>query len=789
MNRIWELLLGLDRGFLARDGDVSLSFDPAWPGREAVGDATWNVVLVALAVALVVYVYRREGGRSTAARAGLAVVRGALLVFLIALLNRPSLALTQERVEPSVLAVMVDDSASMRVRDAGPGGEESRLTAAEALTSPVARELAKKHELRFYKFDAAASAIASPDPAATPTPALQADGQSTDLGGSLQTVLEDLQGQRVAGVVVLTDGRDTPSRPAAEALGRVVDFGVKVYPVPLGSGAAPKNVDVQAVTAPDGTFVGDVADVRATVRATGYGPGRSVTVSLVDAATGAPIDDGQGGTVTKEVTLNDGEPADVDLQFKPDKVATLDLAVRVDPLPGELDEDDNTRPVQVAVLDAQVNVLFVDGYPRWDYRYLKNALIRDDTTVVSTLLTSADPGFTNDGNRPIGRFPITMEELLDYDVVIVGDVDPRQFTDKQLALMAEFVGDKGGGFAMVAGPQHSPQDYRNTPVELLLPVDVTDAGGDASESTAVEGFRPVLTAAGEQSGIFRFFPDPAETRRFLAEQIPPIFWYARGVSVKPAVGEALAVHPTDSGPDGRPAPILVAGRYGAGRTIFGAIDDSWRWRYYTGESVFSTYWVQQVRYLARGRKLGQRKVAFFADRPRHELGETVRLTLRVLDPQLLRQLPDRIDVKVSGADGEPDRTVALTRDPARPDGTPAETYAGGFAATRVGRFAATLPSLAPGVDPASVPVDVAVPQLELASPQVDLPALTRLAGETRGEVVPYADALQKLAAIPSAERRIPVRSAEPLWDSPLALVIFMGLITTEWVSRKLFGML
>src|SRR4029079_11624086 len=126
--------------------------------------------------------------------------------------------------------------------------------------------------------------------------------------------------------------------------------------------------------------------------------------------------------------------------------------------------------------------------------------------------------------------------------------------------------------------------------------------------------------------------------KFIKDDLPAIFWYCRGITAKGGVGETFAEHPTDIGPDGRKAPILVFGRFGAGRTMFSAIDDSWRWRFYTGESVFDTYWIQQLRHLARSRKIGQRKINFNASRDTYTLGESVRLELTVLDPVLSQQL-------------------------------------------------------------------------------------------------------------------------------------------------------
>ena len=381
-------------------------------------------------------------------------------------------------------------------------------------------DLAKTHAIKLYRFDADAAPLgridqASADAGPATRPAnlaagaaaidkIDPSGQTTQIGRSLRTVLEELQGQRVAGAVVLTDGRDVPAAAGESALAALVDYGVKVFPVPVGSANPPRNVSIQAVAAPDGAFVGDIVNVKVTLRATGYGPGRAVTLSLKNKATGDVLPDGNGGAVRKEVETRDGSPTDAELQFKPEQIGTLNLEVVADPLPGELDEQDNVRTLQISVLDAQTKVLLVDGYPRWDFRYLKTELIRDKTVTVSTLLTSADPSYPQEGNLPITRFPESIEELMEYDVVILGDVDPRQFTDNQLQLVAEFVGERAGGFCMVAGPQFSPEQYRNTPIELLLPVDISEAsegsaGGRSPRGSGRSSRRRGSTAASSAS--------------------------------------------------------------------------------------------------------------------------------------------------------------------------------------------------------------------------------------------------------------------------------------------------
>ncbi len=806
MQRFWEIIFGLDKGFLSREGEFSLTFNPQWPLQEYVGAGLWNFVLAAAALALVVYVYKREG-RTRPVRIALGIVRATLLAFVLCLLNRPVLTLGQSRVEPSVVAILIDDSVSMRVRDAALSEDAEPQTRLNAVIDVLTRddqkllkELSKTHVLRFYRFDSTAIPLIAPstqplDPqlsspalatmeAATLLKTLEPTGQNTQVAKSIRAVLDDLQGQRLAGIVIFTDGRDTPATPLAAALAALRDSTAKVYPVAVGSDRNPTNVAIQSISAQESAFKGDIVNVRATVRGSGFTPGHEVTLQLKDLKSGAQLRGPDGKPVEARIAVADDAAVEAELQFQPDEVGTLDLVVEAAAEAGEIDEEDNIRTVQIAVLDAKINVLYVDGYPRWEYRYIKNEMIRDPSVEISCLLTSADPTFRQEGDNPITRFPESIEELMEYDVVIFGDVDPRQFSDAQLQLVAEFVSKRGGGFGMVAGPRWSPLAYRNTPIEALLPVNISKAQPDEGASIA-QGFRPVLTKDGTNSSIFRFFADRAANEKFLREDMQLIFWYCKGVTAKPGVGEVYAQHPTDTGADARKAPLLVLGRYGAGRTLFSGIDDSWRWRFYTGESIFDTYWVQQLRYLARSKKLGQRRLTLTSLRPGYELGEQVRIVMRVLDPQLIQQLPEQVRVDIHDGNGQLIRQETL----ARQDGQ-SDLYSLAFTADRIGKFTLKLPPVAGGVEAMDLPIDVSVPRLELVEPQVDRVALARLAQETLGKQVDLANAATQLPnLILSAAKTIPIETSQPLWDAPLAMILFVLLITAEWLLRKVYGML
>lgn len=793
MKRFIEWLLGLEGGFLGRDGELSISFDSHWPLQQYVGAFTWNILLFAGAVALVWFIYRRDG-RSQRVRMILGGLRLALLTLVIVLLNRPQLTVTQSRVEPSVLAILVDDSLSMRLNDMQQGGtNQTRLAAATgvltAQDAQLIKDLAKIHQLRFYRFSQDAMPVDVPtelDEESTPKAisaitGIDAQGSQTRVLDSIQTVVRELQGQRLAGVVLLTDGRETDADDA-QTMAQLADLGAKLYPVPVGTDTGLRNLEIETLAVQESVFSGDIVNVKVGLRGTGVPAGVPVRLVLKDGA-GTPILD-NGQPVETQVTFGGDGVEQAELQFVPTTTGTADLQIEAVPIAGEIDDKDNIRAAQIAVLDANIRVLYVDGYPRWEFRYLKQELLRDKTIAASTLLTSADASFAQEGDIPITRFPETLEELMEYDALVFGDVDPRQFTDAQLQLVNEFVSRRGGGFGMVAGPRFSPQNYRNTAIEPLLPVDITRVEGDSfARQNIAEGFRIALTEDGRDSSIFRFFRDPKVNEDYVKGRIQELFWYCRGITTKPGVGQTLAFHPRETGPDGRPAPIIVVGRFGTGRTLFSAIDDTWRWRYYTGEQIFNSYWVQSLRYLARGKKLGQRKLTFASERPVYQMGESTRLSVRVLDPQLLMQLPDSLRVQVQDERGQIIRDLSLLRRSGEGD-----VFTGGFSADRLGRLTARLVAPAAGMEDLTLPIEVAVPRLELKEPKVDRPALTRLATGTGGQLVELDQAANLPRIIPSAKKDIPLITSGPLWAAPLVFVLFTTLITAEWIARKQQGL-
>ena len=222
--------------------------------------------------------------------------------------------------------------------------------------------------------------------------------------------------------------------------------------------------------------------------------------------------------------------------------------VEVEPQDRERRADNNRLVRTIHVRKEKLKVLFVEGYPRYEYRYLKNFLEREETVDLGVVLLSADPEYSEQDLFALPTFPASKDDLFQYDVVILGDADPSFLSASQMANLREFVTEKGGGMLFVAGEEFNPLAYKGTPLEPLLPIQLAEARNPTAVGNAVAAFRPRLTPEGRASPIFRFGDDEATSIR-VWENLPELFWFLEAPRKQPAAF-VLAEHPTLRGADG-----------------------------------------------------------------------------------------------------------------------------------------------------------------------------------------------------------------------------------------------
>ncbi len=760
----------------------------------------WVVVLVVLPLFLLVtwIGYGRET-LSTGMRALLSALRLSAFVLLFLVLSRPVVVERREEVHPARVLVLLDDSASMRRRDAYAKDQETRGALERLVPAPeqvtrleIAQRIAAdrlepllregEYETALYGFAQTATPLAAPAEAG-------GRGAGTNLGDALVQALSTNRGRHVTDVVVLSDGRSNGGLDVAEAARIAGTNGVPVHTVVIGDTRPQRNAILELVEAPGEALEGD--EVAVTVRVLGRGtePGERTTVQLEELG-----DDGASARVLaeEEVAL-DAAGRRLGLVAPPGASALQTgerrFRVSIPPLDEETMTDDNFVEFGVHVSPATVRVLYVEGGPRWEYRYLKNLLLRADAKLeVQCFLLQANPDFPQEssaGLPSLSEVPVTREELLDrYDVVILGDVNPYAISadparcDSFLTAVREFV-EAGGGLLFSAGVYDNPRAFVQTPLEDLLPVEfdpVLSFEGDTRSE-----FHPLLADPKSPHEIVRLHADPEVNRRLWeeADGLHGLYWYMPVRRAKPG-SQTLLVHPTDTNPsDGEPYPLLVLGYFPAGRTMFLASDETWRWRYHYGDRYHERFWRNAIRWLALGRlKSGDRRFRLETTRSAYDLEERVAFEARVLDEDFQPARAEAQEIQWSGPDGER-RALELPLVEGREG-----VYRATLQPERPGLHRAWIESAGQRV--ASVEWEVLLPSRENDDPTPDPEALALLSRKTGGQALTLASLARLAEEFPGGEeRREPISSRmEDAWDRWITLLAALGLLSLEWILRK-----
>lgn len=798
----------------------------------------WAWVLIVLCATVASgWAYRHMvGPRGT--RVFLTILRTMLVVFVAALLAGPRLVLTQERVEPDWLVMLVDRSASMRIQDMSatdpavsdqpPISRDAALKRAMTLHGGLFESEKLNHDRQVLWLGFDSGIYEMPPPHLNPSDIPPPSGRTTAVSTALEQALERTEGHPIGGIVLISDGR-SPQNTGPDLLRKLKQRAASVFCVPMGTTSPPLDLRLTRVEAPARAFVNDVVPVTVWVD---HSPDfadvnpSDVRVRMIDEHTSQVLD---------EVTLKQlGQ--DQPLRLSGESSVTGPTAWRVELIytPGdavngvsnnELITHNNQKQIQLDFIDRPIRVLYVEGHPRWEYRYLKNALIREKSIESSMMLVSADRDFAQEGDNPITRLPRDEAEIENYDVIIIGDVNADYFTPGQMMMIRNHIAKTGAGLLWIAGSRDCPRAYDATALVDLLPMRQPastrrlkpDEGPLSVKPTPLANALNVmrLTEAQDEAGSLpTAWPNG----------LPALTWVQDLRALKPSAETLATGHRAGSSA----VPIVVRMRYGAGQSLYVATDETWRWRYGRGDLYFERFWVQLIRLLGRHRvQEGSSRAWLSVSHRQVKLGQAVVVEMHINDASLLPQHPAQVKLlasKNTAPPASPDDTIVNTPEEVsqqrrqdqillhrvgRADSWPSNGVMGGAsktdapdnsqpmntAGTRVyrtvwkptdaGRY--TLRVAEGGLSDLDFTafVEVVHPNDEWHQPLPDHDRLTLLANETGGQVIPLDQLDQLGGVIPNRARRTPNDIHEPLWDSPLSLVVVLVLVTVEWVTRKI----
>jgi uncharacterized membrane protein len=740
------------------------------------GELSWGVsrsillVLIAAGVvaAAALFTYRQISSTSTARdRAILVALRAALVAAVLLCLARPTLILKAAVPQQNFLGVLVDDSRSMAIADRG-GETRSAFVEQQFGTgsAPLLDALSRRFVLRFFRFSNSSARIDSPA-------SLKFDGTATRVGSALERARDELAGLPLAGLVMLTDGADTSDAPIDESLAALKARSIPVFTVGIGEERFAKDIQVSRVETPHSALKGTALVVDVVLSQNGYS-GQTVPLNVED----------QGRLVSsQDVELPpNGQSATVRVRFTASEAGPRLFTFSVPVQPGEQVTQNNVREALIEVEDRRDKILYLEGEPRFEMKFLYRAVREDPNLGVTVLQRTAENKyyrFTVDSpDEVIGGFPKTRDELFAYRAVILGSIEAAAFSPEQMRMLADFVSKRGGGLLMLGGRRSFVEGgWAGTPLAEALPVVLEPAAGKPS-APAVTWLNVRPTRDGATYPVTQLADGSAPITKW--DDLPPITTVNSIHAVKPGATVLL------SAPDARRQDqvVLAYQRYGRGKTFAMPVQDSFLWymnpKLPVEDKTFATFWRRLARWLVDGVP-NQVNVT---TQDRVEPGETVKIAAEVLDSAYVEVNDSRVTATVTSPSK---KTTELPLEwIVEHDGD----YRGSFVADEPGLYevkvAATRGDKMLGSS--VVHVDVSAGDNEYFDAPMRAPLLRRIAEETGGRFFTTANASSLPEAISYSGRGVTVVEERELWDMPALLMLMLALMSAEWGYRRARGL-
>ncbi|RCL34359.1 MAG: hypothetical protein DBX00_09765 [Verrucomicrobia bacterium] len=765
-----------------------------------------GILLIVAAIAFAIFLYRREQLVTRNRRITMIALQAAVLLLLILVLMQPYAKIRTSNESKRSMIVMLDTSRSMAIQDPRTAASDVEEAAkalgkmdldAPALGSDDARgmkeelgstrridlaraalanedmklldQLEESYDLRFFTFD---SQLRSEDPRATatqpaddapqPAPLPVAEGISSQIGNAIEDAVDRFSGQPLAGAMVISDFAWVEGKDPVNVARRLKERRVPLYTVPVGL-PAPPDINVRGVIAPEVVFKGDRVPLRVKIESRGFA-GKAVQLYF-------RVNEDE--KESKQVTLKNGVQFE-EFMFIPEaESGTLELSFEIKLQEGEITEVNNATAHRVRILDEKIKVLYVEGMPRWEFRYLRWVLLRDPRLQVQFLMTQGDPALAASSPLHIGRFPEDPKVALQYDLIILGDVSSSYFNAAQTQLIEKLVRERGGSLLMLAGPMAAPSTYRDNPIGDLLPINI-GTGGTFYPGNNIS---PEVTEDGQKSLATSLSLSPDVSARIWRNvnymSLPNLAGAKSGATVLlrlPKANDAEADY-----------PLVAWHRYGTGKSLFVATEDLWRMRLEVGDRFHARFWGQTIQFLTLSRLLGANKqISIETDSNSYGAGDQIRVFANVLTESFEPVEGDSYEVVLEEKEN-PDS--ATTIEMTAVESTPG-LYAGSYLAGKDGNY--EIKTQPQDADISNV-VEFSVQTVDLEDRETAMqPDVARQAAEISGG---RQLSLASLGDFPSTlpeETLIAntVKIERDLWDTPLWFILIAALAGAEWFLRR-----
>jgi uncharacterized membrane protein len=722
----------------------------------------WIAAIGLAAAAIVISIaYRRtDKPLNRRIRVILIILRSAAIGLLLFCLLEPTLIAKEEIQRKANLMLLLDDSKSMSLTDADSNISRMEVVKQDLIQQEdgIIQEFSDKFNLHLYQFSSDCMGVKKLSPTG--------EGTLTDIGKAISKVSDEWRGQFTAGMVLITDGGVNSGENPLEVAGRL---NIPIYTVGVGSTKMPRDIQVSGLEVSPIAYVDHLLPIKAFIRSSGY-DGLEVPVSLM-----------QGGELKDSVTLtlDDDSEQMVELQVTPQQEGTFNFSVRIPADYDELTDQNNVYPFFVKVVKTKLEILYIDGRPRWEYKFLKHSL-EGDPNVESRCMIAVKQLQQNLPDQSdfatSSQLPMNRRELFSYDIVILGDVNPAVFTQPQLSMLNEFVENRGGALIFLGGQQSLGRNgFGESVLSGILPIDI----GPGGARTLTGAFSPMLTQNGERHPVTRLSDDPVENKTIWRE-FPALtrFYMGNGIKIGATV---LAEHQRAEG-----QPVIVFQRYGEGMVMLIASDSLWRWAFgaypFDGDnSYYNKFWSGTLRWLASTRTKAE-LLSVKTDKDSYHRDEKVIITAYVYDegyaPLNDAQLRGQIQLST---DTSPDLRFSASGN---------GRYLAEFNPLREGNYKVNIEAYYVGnlLGKSSTEFIVKNTMLEFQNTTLDESLLKSIADVSGGAYYHLKDISRLPDSIQDKKEIYALTRERGLWDNGILLIMVVALLTTEWFLRKKKGL-
>lgn len=709
----------------------------------------------------------------------LVATRSSVLILILFCLLRPVITTMQAAPQETYLGVLIDDSQSMSITDSA--GDQSRQAAVTEtfFEDGLIDDLAESYQIRTFRFDANTQRINGVD-------GLSEEGTASSINQALQYVDDQLNGLRLGGLVLVSDGADNGEEDPTNT---AQDFGnrqIPVFTVGVGQEEIPQDIGIVDVSAAKTVLEGSVFNVQVGVNHQGF-ENQEVELS---------IRDGEDIVASEIVTLGpEGIARRFDLELTPERPELIVYDLQVELQSGEIIEQNNSYSFLVDNTEkAALDILYIEGHPRNEYKFIRRAVQGDDSLRLATYLQTGPEKYYRQGiespTELAAGFPVSKEDLYGYEAIILGDIEQNFFNADQLQMLDDFVAERGGGFLMSGMVD---EEFIGTPIADILPVTLIEedflpghlrGGIRRGEQPTGELFYPRVTNNGEFSPLLRLSGDDVENDS-LWRQLPELQGVFVTGRIKPGA-TVLLEHPVLQYQN-QLLPVIAQQRYGSGRSMTVATASTWRWQMmmHSEDQSHETIWRQLLRWLAVS---APERISIEFDREFYNVGDEVNVTAVVLNDQyepdndatLWMQTTDPLDQVID---------VPMEWD-IEEDGV----YRANFVAEEEGVFN-LLVDVASAAGDAALDASekrtafVVTPSLrEYTNAEMDPGLLSRIADASGGAYFNLSDIdglAERVEFTPNAySREVQI----DLWDQPWLLALLVLLLCIDWISRRMKGL-